>query len=127
MSKLKSIMAFRFHYDSEDDILSVYLSPAQNEETIEFSDYLNIDIDKDGRVIGLEIFEAKDFFSQLNENFDKDILENLDEVSFTCKDFRNSLFILVVLKAKGKTISQPMPLLSKSEYVSPLVQSALVK
>jgi len=55
-------MKFKFHYNIEDDILSIY-TEVPPKETIEFSEFLNIDVDKDKRVVGLEIFEASKFFS----------------------------------------------------------------
>jgi len=116
---------FKFYYGVEDDILSIYSQGYQTEETIEFSENLNIDIDKEGKVIGLEIFDASEFFNALNEQIDKGFLENLEEVSFKHKEFRNMWYIIIILKAKGKEIQQPMPLLRKSDYVSPLIASSM--
>lgn len=113
---------FDFHYSIEDDILSIY-SNSSPEESIEFSENLVIDIDKDNMVVGLEIFDAAEFFNALNEQINKDFLENLESVYLECREFRNNLYIVLLLKSKGKEIKQPMPLLRKSEYKSPLIAS----
>ena len=115
-------MEFEFHYDTEDDVLSIY-SKGSPSETIEFSENLNIDIDENNRVVGLEIFDASEFFNVLNKQIDKSFLENLQEVSLEYKEFRNVWHIVVALKVKDKVVYQPMPLLRKSEYVSPLILS----
>ena len=67
-------MKFKFYYNIEDDILSIY-TKIPPKETIEFSEFLNIDIDKDKRVVGLEIFEASKFFSIRNNQINKSFLE----------------------------------------------------
>ncbi len=113
---------FNFNYSAEDDILSIY-SNSSPEESIEFSENLVIDIDKDNRIVGLEIFDAAEFFNSLNEQIDRNFLEKLEEVYLECKEFRNNWYILLLFKANGKEIRQPMPLLRKSEYKSPLIVS----
>ncbi|MCX6749012.1 MAG: DUF2283 domain-containing protein [Candidatus Pacearchaeota archaeon] len=113
---------FNFNYSIEDDILSIY-SNSSPEESIEFSENLVIDIDKDNGIVGLEIFDAAEFFNTLNEQIDRDFLEKLEEVHLECKEFRNNWYILLLFKANGKEIRQPMPLLRKSEYKSPLIVS----
>ncbi len=117
-------MEFESHYDAEDDILSVYSKDSQPSETVEFSENLNIDINEEDQIVGLEIFDASDFFAALNKQVDKSFLDSLQEVSLEYKEFRNMWFIVIILKAKGKEIHQPMPLLRKSEFVSPLIASS---
>jgi len=39
-------LAIKIHYDKEDDIFTVYDNEHKPSETIEFSEFLNIDIDK---------------------------------------------------------------------------------
>ncbi len=110
-----------FDYDAEDDVLYIQNAIKDIEESVEFSEDIVLDLDKNGNVIGIEIFYASEFFSLLNENIDKDFLESLGDVSIEYKDFRNMWFIVLVLKSKDKVIRQPMPPLRKSEYVSPLI------
>ncbi len=118
-------MEFKFHYNPESDILSIYnYEQGSPEESVEISEYLVLDIDKNNKIIGIEIFDASEFFGALNKEVDKKLLENLEEVDIEYKEFRNNWFLTIVLKSKNKVIKQPMPLLRKSEYVSPLIASS---
>ena len=114
-------MKFKFHYNKEDDILSIY-TEIPPKETIEFSEFLNIDIDKNKRVVGLEIFEASKFFSIRNNQINKSFLENIKEISIEYNEWRNSWFIdIILIDENNKIIRQSMPPLRKSEYASPLI------
>ena len=93
------------------------------EKVIEgFSEDIVLDLDKNGNVIGVEIFYASEFFSLFNKEINKEFLEDLQEAHIEYKDFRNVWFIVLVLQSKNKKIYQPLPPLKKSEYVSPVVQ-----
>ena len=124
MINLHNNMKFEFFYDKEDDILSIYRKDLQPSETVEFEESINIDIDKEGFVVGMEIFDAGEFLGSLNKELNKEFLENLESIVIEDKQFRNNWYIILLLKAKNKEIiSQPMPLLSKSEYKSPLIMN----
>ena len=115
-------MEFEFEYDCEDDVLSVYNPSVPPAESVEFSENIVIDIDDKGDIVGLEIFDASEFFGVINENINKAFLEDLEEASLKYKNLRNTWFIVLILKSKGRVIiQQPMPLLRKSEYKSPLI------
>lgn len=116
-------MAIKIHYDEEDDIFTLYDSEYQPSETIEFSEFLNVDINKDRGIVGLEVFYASEFFSALNNVITKSLLENIKKVSVECKNYRNNWFIVLVFEYNGKEIRVQMPPLRKSEYTSPLIAS----
>jgi len=116
-------MVINFHYDSEDDVLTIYDSDNPPKETIEFSEFLNIDINKDKGIVGIEIFDALKYFSNLEERINKDFLESLEEVKINCRNERNTWFMVVVLKSKGKINKLPLPPFRKTEYTSPLIAS----
>ncbi len=117
-------MEFKFYYDEEDDILSVYIEIAPK-ETIEFSEFLNIDIDKDKNVVGLEIFGASEFFGARTAKVDKSFLEKIKKISVEYNEWRNSWFIdLILTDENNNSIRQSMPPLKKSEYASPLIANA---
>lgn len=111
------------HYDLEDDIFTIYDSEYKPSETIEFSEFLNIDIDKNKSVVGLEIFYASEFFSALNEVITKTLLKSINKVSIECKNYRNNWFIVLVFEKDGEKIKVQLPPLRKSEYASPLIAS----
>ena len=116
-------MAIKIHYDEEDDIFTVYDSEHKPSETIEFSEFLNIDIDKNKGVVGLEVFYASEFFSALNKVITKSLLESIDKVNVECNNYRNNWFIILVFDYNGEKIRVQMPPLRKSEYTSPLIAS----
>jgi uncharacterized protein YuzE len=117
-------MKFDFEYDFEDDILSIHSLEHQPSETVEFSEFLNIDANKEGNIVGLELLDASTFFGALNKGLDKNFLNSLTEVHLEEKEHRNTWFIVIILKSGNKTISQPLPPIRKSEYASPLLVSS---
>ena len=111
---------YRFEYDSEDDVLYIQNDVKEVEESVQFSEDIVLDLDKNGNVIGLEVFYASEFLGLFNKEINKEFLKGLEVASLEYKDFRNMWFIILVLKSGKKVIYQPMPPLRKSEYVSPL-------
>jgi len=116
-------MAYKFDYDEKDDILYIVNAQGKVEESIEFSEDIVLDLDKDGRVIGVELFYASDFFELFNKEIDKEFLSNLSFAGLEYKDYRNVWYVLLVLKSGNRQIAQALPPLQKSEYVSPLLAS----
>ena len=112
---------YKFNYDAEDDVLYIQNSIKEIEESVEFSEDIILDLDKNGGVIGIEIFYASEFLSLFNKELDNKFLERLESASLEHKEFRNTWFIVLVLTSGKRVIYQPMPPLRKSEYTSPLV------
>ncbi len=116
-------MAIKIHYDDEDDIFTIYDSEHKPFETIEFSEFLNIDIDSNKRIVGLEVFYANEFFSALNNLITKHLLESIEKVSVECKNYRNNWFIVLVFEKDQEKIRVQLPPLRKADYTSPLIAS----
>jgi len=116
-------MAIKIHYSEEDDVFTIYDDAHKPSETIEFSEFLNIDIDKNKCVVGLEIFYASEFFSALNSVITKTFLEAVSNVSTECKNYRNNWFIVLILKSSSNQVRVQLPPLRKSDYASPLIAS----
>jgi len=116
-------MVFKFHYDSEHDILYICDSIKKVEESVEFSEDIVLDLDKQGRVIGVELFYASELFKAFNKEINKEFLKGLENAGLEYKDFRNMWFVVLLLKSGSKQISQALPPLRKSEYTSPLIAS----
>src|SRR3989344_1228454 len=119
-------MAIKIHYDDEDDIFTVYDSEHKPSETVEFSEFLNIDIDKNNGIVGLEVFYASEFFSTLNKVITKSLLESIHKVSIESKNYRNNWFMVLIFDHNGEKIRVQLPPLRKSEYTSPLIASSEV-
>jgi uncharacterized protein YuzE len=113
---------YRSHYDAVSDVLYIQNNLKKVEESVEFSEDIVLDLDSHGNVIGVEIFYASEFLNLFNKDIDKEFLENLKDAYIEYRDFRNMWFIVLMLQSKNRQISQPLPPLRKSEYVSPFVQ-----
>ncbi len=115
---------FNFEYDKEGDVLSIFDYNKPLNETIEFNEYINVDLGKSGEIVGLEIFDASKFFKVLNETINQEFLTNLKKIELVQADYRNNIFIAVILHSFEKEIYQQLPPLQKSNYTSPLILSA---
>ena len=116
-------MKIRFHYSFQDDVLTIYSDMAPT-ETIEFTEFMNIDVNKEKGIVGLEIFEASAFLGKQNKELTKQFLSNLKDISIKYDEWRNTWFINLELTDKNnQTITQKLPPLKKSEYTSPLIAS----
>src|SRR3989344_1475385 len=117
-------MALKYEYDDEDDIFTIYDNENRPSETIEFSEFLNIDINKNKDIVGLEFFYASEFFSIINDRVNKTFLEHIDNVRVDCRNYRNTYWIIsLIFDYQGQKIKVQLPPLRKSEYVSPLIAS----
>jgi uncharacterized protein YuzE len=116
-------MAIKIYYDEKDDIFTIYDNEHRPSETIEFSEFLNLDINKDKSIVGIEVFYASEFFSAINKLITKNILESVKNVSIECKNYRNNWFINLVFDYGGDKIKAQMPPFRNSDYTSPLIAS----
>ena len=114
-------MEYEHDYDEENDILVIYNAERKVKESLEVSENIVVDLDKDDHINGIEIMDASEFFSSFNPEISKEFLSELDSARIEYKSFRNQWIVLVVLGAKGKQFSQPMPPLRKKEFASPLL------
>jgi uncharacterized protein YuzE len=53
----------KIEYDKEVDALYIYLQQKQVAETIEIHEGVNIDLDEEGKLIGVEILDATERYS----------------------------------------------------------------
>ena len=49
-------------YDKEVDALAIWLEDAESQKTIDIAEDIFIDVDRDGRFVGLEILHASEKF-----------------------------------------------------------------
>ena len=56
-------MSLKVHYDSEEDIL--YLAQEGLEEVVEVYPGFNLELDKDGNLLGVEILDASRLLNQV--------------------------------------------------------------
>jgi hypothetical protein len=85
---------------------------------------LNIDINKNKGVVGLEFFYASEFFTLINDVVTKTFLENISNVKLNCRNYRNVYWVIsLIFDYRGEEIKVQLPPLRKSEYTSPLIAS----
>jgi len=121
----KFMNKFVSDYDSVDDILTIYNSEKQVKETVEFTELINLDLDNDGKVVGVEIFEASKLLPQFNPQLNLEFLKNIKFASLEYKEHRNLWFVVVILtNNKNVVIRQAMPPLMRSAFISPLIASS---
>ncbi len=114
---------FDFDYSKEDDILTIFDYSKPVKETIEFSEFLNVSVGADGEIVGFEIFDAGQFLGALNPSLNKEFLQKLTKVELEQKEYRNNFFVIIWLHSQKQVVSQPLPLLNKTTYESPLIAS----
>ena len=62
----------RYNYDKESDSLFIYLKDGEEESFEEVIPGINIELNKDGEIIGIEILKA----SRFSKNLGKELVEN---------------------------------------------------
>ena len=77
----------RITYDAEANAAYLYLkpiSPGGVAETLELTDAVNLDVDKDGFVLGLEILDVTAFFGDFSAVFGHELAlpERIDRETF---------------------------------------------
>ncbi|MBS3092258.1 DUF2283 domain-containing protein [Candidatus Pacearchaeota archaeon] len=119
---MNKYIRFDFEYDGISDVLSIFDFNKPIKESIEFNEYLNIDLGKNGEIVGLEIFDVSKFLSVLNNDVDKNFFKKLKKVELVQADYRNNWFIAIILYSEDKQIYQQLPPIQKNRYVSPLIE-----
>ena len=61
----------RYNYDKESDSLFIYLGEGEEESFEEIVPGINIELDKNGKIIGVEILKASRFMTKIKENISK--------------------------------------------------------
>lgn len=114
---------FKVSYDSEGDVLIVYREGAEVRESIEVSEDLIIDVDKNMKVVNFELLDAYKFLHTLNETITKRMLEEVQEVEVEVKNYRNYWVITLIFKHNNQIIAEKLPAFASSEFKSPLLAS----
>ncbi len=100
-------MAKLIFYDKENDILSLHktlLSDEKFKGNVDAGQFI-LDVSTKGRVIGIEVMNAIDFFREFNVG--KDILENLSAANFHVNMRPDGIIVGIVFKAKN--LKQDIP------------------
>ncbi len=108
-------------YDEEADVLIAYSNTAKVHESVEVAEDLIIDLDKDKRIVNVELFDAYKFLHTFNKKISKQTLCEIEEVELHFTNYRNYWIISVVFKHNNEIFEEKLPAFTKAEYKSPLL------
>lgn len=114
---------FKASYDENGDVLTIYAEGSKVKESIEVAEELVVDIDKNDKLVSLELMDAYKFLHTLNKEITKDMLLDVQEVELDAKNFRNYWVITLMFKYEDKIISEKLPAFVSSDFKSPLIAS----
>jgi len=111
---------FKASYDGESDVLTIYRDGSVR-ESVEVSEELIIDLDKNKQLVNLELLDAYKFLHTLNEKITKDMLIDLQEAELQVKNFRNYVIITLAFQHKNQKIEEKLPAFVHTDFKSPLI------
>jgi len=115
---------FKTSYDLEGDVLTLYKENAQVKESLEVTEDLILDLDRNQKMVNLELLDAYKFLHTLNEKITKKMLQEVEEVEVDVKNYRNYLIITLFFRYNNQIIAEKLPAFSSTEFRSPLLASA---
>ena len=115
---------YKASYDEEGDILTIYTDNKDVKESIEVSENLVLDIDKNKKLINLELIDAYKFLHTLNKDISKEMLKSIKDIVLEAKKYRNYWIITLMFRYKNQIIREKLPAFSSTAFKSPLIASA---
>lgn len=110
---------FKTDYDSEEDLLYLYNENKKSKGSIEFGDLI-IDMEKKGNIVGLEIFGASKYLSELtNTKITKDALEKMQKVTFSFTQRKGIVLIKIIFPLEKEKVPATIAI-QNMHYKSPL-------
>ena|SRR3989344_1313213 len=106
-------------YDEVSDVLTLYKPHAQVDESVEVAHELVIDLDKEKRIVNVELFDAYSFLHTLNNQITKKMLSQ-DELEVKFVNYRNYWIISLVFNYNNLRIEEKLPAFA-ADFKSPLV------
>ncbi|MBN1377391.1 DUF2283 domain-containing protein [Candidatus Woesearchaeota archaeon] len=111
---------FKASYDKEGDVLTIYRNNGDVKESIELSDEIVMDLDKDWKLVSLEVMDAYDFLHSLDKKFTRKMLSEINNAKVEVRNYRNYWYIILIFEEDNKVM---LPVVSAAEYKSPLIAS----
>jgi len=112
------LQKFKVSYDEEGDVLTIYDSNAKVSESVEVTEELVIDLDKDRKIVNVELLDAHTFLHMLNEDISKKMLSGLKEVELQFKNYRNYWIISLIFEYNNRKIEEKLPAFAQADYQS---------
>ena len=114
---------FKASYDQEGDVLTIYRPDEKVNESIEVSEDLVIDVDKNKQLVNLELIDAFKFLHTINNNISKDMLECINEIELDVINYRNYFIVTLIFKHNNQVIKEKLPAFANTNFQSPLIAS----
>jgi len=115
---------FRLDYDSEEDLLYLYNENKKSKGSVEFGDLI-VDLEKKGEIVGLEIFDASKYLSQLtNKKITKSVLKKIEKAGFSFTEKKGTIIIKIVLPIEKEKVPATIAI-QNLRYKSPALAHAL--
>ncbi len=117
---------FKVSYDEKGDVLTIYRGDALVNESVEVTEELIIDLDKDRNIANVELLDAYKFLHTLNKQITKHVLSDLQEAELQFINYRNYWIISLVFEHGNQKIIEKLPAFAQDKFQSPLIASASV-
>ena len=114
---------FKASYDLEGDVFTLYREGGKVKESIEVSEDLIIDVDKNKKLVNLELIDAYKFLHTLNDSISKNMLNSIHNVELEVKNYRNYWVITMIFRYKDTIIKEKLPAFVSNDFKSPLIAS----
>ena len=106
---------FKVSYDEDSDIIAFYNMGNNVSQSIEISEGVILDIDKEGKILALELFDALEFFSSMNSKITKEFLSNIKSAELRINKFKDNSFISIHFEHNEQKIKETLPFNVSSE------------
>ena len=114
---------FKIDYDEENDLLFLYDEKEKSGGSIEFGDLI-IDLKRDGKIVGMEIFGASNYFSELTDRkISVQDLKKIEKVKFTVIARKGTMMIKIILPLEKENIQATIAI-QDINYSSPAMAFA---
>ena len=114
---------FKTDYDSEEDLLYLYNDGKKASGSIEFDD-LVVDLEKKGEIVGLEIFGASKYLSELTgKKISKSDLQKIEETEFSFTAKKGTIIIKIALPIENMLVPAAIAV-QNMRYKSPAIACA---
>jgi len=114
---------FKVDYDSDEDLLYLYNTNKKSKGSIEFGDLI-VDLEKKGEIVGLEIFGASKYLSELtNRRITKQSLKKIEKANFSFITKKGTIIIKIVLPIEREKVPATIAI-QNMEYQSPALAYA---
>ena len=114
---------FRVDYDFEEDLLYLYNEDKKSKGSIEFGELI-VDLQKRGEIVGLEIFEASKYLSELtNKKISKEGLKKIEKAAFSFSTKKGTTIIKIMLPLEKEQVPATIAI-QNMHYRSPIMAYA---